>query len=150
MSDAVDATREAVSAGGVVFRIRDGTTEVVLVGRPASQLWALPKGTLEPGESLEQAALREVSEETGLEVEIMQPVGQIAYSFALRRERVQVSKVVHHYLMEPRGGNLERHDREYDVVNWYAVGEALRRMTYDNERDIVQRAAVLIAGRMDA
>ncbi len=147
MSDAGYASRDAVSAGGVVFRQSGGTVEVVLVARSASNLWALPKGTPEPGETLEETALREVSEETGLGVEIVDEVGQVAYSFTLQRERVRVSKVVHHYLMEPRSGDVSLHDHEYDLAGWYEMGEAIRRMTYDNERDIVERAAALIAER---
>lgn len=147
MSNDGYAARNAVSAGGVIFRRRDGIVEVVLVARSASNLWALPKGTPEPGETLEETALREVSEETGLGAEIVGEVGQVAYAFTLRRERVRVSKVVHHYLMEPRSGDLSLHDHEYDLAGWYEIGEAIRRMTYDNERDIVELAAALIAQR---
>ena len=147
MRDDGYAARDAVSAGGVVFRRCDGIVEVVLVARSASNLWALPKGTPEAGETLEQAAMREVSEETGLGVEIVGEVGQVAYSFTLQRERVRVSKVVHHYLMEPRSGDVSLHDHEYDLAGWYELGEAIRRMTYDNERGIVARAAALIAER---
>ncbi|MFN8639038.1 MAG: NUDIX domain-containing protein [Dehalococcoidia bacterium] len=79
--------REAVSAGGVVYRIRDGRGEIVLVARPGTNLFALPKGTPEGGESLEETAVREVCEETGLEVEIVEPLVQIAYISSWRRPR---------------------------------------------------------------
>jgi 8-oxo-dGTP pyrophosphatase MutT (NUDIX family) len=135
---------EAVSAGGVVFRFRNDRAEIVLVARPATNLWALPKGTPEPGESLEETARREVSEETGLHVAIVQPLADIEYSFPKPRGAGRVDKVVHHFLMTPNGGDVTNHDHEYDLVAWYGVDEALRLMTYDNERSVVQRAAGLI------
>jgi 8-oxo-dGTP pyrophosphatase MutT (NUDIX family) len=134
--------RGAVSAGGVVYRVRDGRPEIVLVARPVTNLWALPKGTPEAGESLEQTALREVSEETGLVVDIVEPISEIAYSFHVTDGRVRVDKVVHHFLMSVTGGDVSRHDHEYDLVGWYGVPEALRLMTYDNERTVVERAGV--------
>ena len=140
--------REAVSAGGVVYRVReDGAVELVLVARPSSNLWALPKGTPEPGESIEETALREVSEETGLQVEIVAPVCSIEYSFKLMSEGVRIEKVVHHFLMRARDGDVSLHDHEYDVVDWFETSEALRRMTYANERAVVERAAELIEAR---
>lgn len=140
--------RAAVSAGGVVYRVRDdGVVELVLVARPSSNLWALPKGTPEPGESIEETAIREVAEETGLQVEIVAPVCSIEYSFMLSGEGVRVDKVVHHFLMRARDGDVSLHDHEYDVVDWFETGEALRRMTYANERTVVERAAALIEAR---
>jgi 8-oxo-dGTP pyrophosphatase MutT (NUDIX family) len=132
--------RAAVSAGGVVYRVREGRPEIVLVARPVTNLWALPKGTPNPGESLEETALREVSEETGLEVSIVEPISEIAYSFHVTDGRVRIDKVVHHFLMTATGGDVSRHDHEYDLVSWYGVTEALRLMTYDNERTVVERA----------
>jgi len=132
----------------VVYRVRpDGVVELVLVARPSSNLWALPKGTPEPGESIEQTAIREVAEETGLQVEIVEPVCSIEYSFNLAGERVRVDKVVHHYLMQAHAGDVSLHDHEYDVVDWFELHEALRRMTYANERTVVERAAELIEAR---
>jgi 8-oxo-dGTP pyrophosphatase MutT (NUDIX family) len=134
-----------MSAGGVVYRVREGHIEVVLVARPQQGLWALPKGTPEPGESVEQTALREVSEETGLQVAIVQDIGAIHYRYTLPFENVLVSKAVHHYLMEPTGGDVRLHDHEYDVVDWVDIHEATTRMSYANERSIVEKAGALIA-----
>lgn len=140
--------REAVSAGGVVYRVRDdGVVELVLVARPSSNLWALPKGTPEPGESIEETALREVAEETGLKVRIVAPVCSIEYSFKLAGQGVRIDKVVHHFLMQAHDGDVTLHDHEYDVVDWFETDEALRRMTYANERSVVERAAELIEAR---
>jgi len=134
-----------MSAGGVVYREREGHVEIVLVARPRHSLWALPKGTPEPGESVEQTALREVSEETGLEVAITQEIGAIHYRYVIPTENVLVTKVVHHFLMEPVGGDVALHDHEYDVVDWVDIHEAIGRMSYANERRIVEKAGALIA-----
>jgi 8-oxo-dGTP pyrophosphatase MutT (NUDIX family) len=133
-----------VSAGGVVYRERDGRAEVVLVARPQANLWALPKGTPEPGETMEQTAVREVGEETGLEVEIVAPVADISYSFTLSERGQRIDKVVHHFLMRAVGGDVTLHDHEYDLVSWFGIPEALRLMTYENERHVVEQAADLI------
>ncbi len=136
---------QAVSAGGVVFRRGDHGIEIVLCGRANEKLWALPKGTPEPGESIEETALREVREETGLGVEIVGDLGSIAYVFARLSQGVRFEKTVHHFLMRPDGsGSVDAHDHEYDRVEWFAVGEALRLMTHRNEATIVRRALEVI------
>lgn len=132
---------QAVSAGGVVFRRGEQGVEVVLCGRAHEGLWALPKGTPERGESVEQTARREVSEETGLGVEIVGVLGTIAYEFARPAQGVRFEKTVHHFLMRPNGtGGVDQHDREYDRVEWFAAAEALRLVTHRNEATIVRRA----------
>jgi 8-oxo-dGTP pyrophosphatase MutT (NUDIX family) len=132
---------QAVSAGGVVYRRGDHGIEIVLCGRSEERLWGLPKGTPEPGESLEATALREVREETGLGVAIASDLGAIEYAFARPLQGVRFEKTVHHYLMSPDGsGGTDEHDGEYDRVAWFPAGEALRVMTYRNEAEIVRRA----------
>lgn len=139
-----DPVRSAMSAGGVVYRRSKGGIDVVLVARPKQQLWALPKGTPEPGETVEETAVREVSEETGLQVRIEQEIGTISYWYAVPEERVRVRKVVHYYLMAATGGDVSLHDHEYDVVDWFDIHEALSRMSYQNECSIVERAGALL------
>jgi len=119
-----------VSARGVVYRreAQDGQIEVALVGRLRPKRWALPKGTPEVGETLEGTALREVGEETGLLVRIERPLDRIQYRFVWGG--VRHFKTVHFYLMEMVGGDTANHDGEYDVVEWFPIGEALRRLSY--------------------
>jgi 8-oxo-dGTP diphosphatase len=132
---------QAVSAGGVVYRFEEGDLEVLLCGRISDGLWALPKGTPEDDETLEETAAREVREETGLGVEIVEELGTIEYQFARPAQGMRFDKTVHHFLMRPDGsGSVERHDREYDVVEWFPIEDALRSITHRNEAIIVRRA----------
>lgn len=129
-----------VSAGGVVYRrpSDDNPPEVALVGRLHPRRWALPKGTPQLGESLERTAMREVEEETGLEVRIVSVLDQIEYWFVWGG--VRHFKTVHFYLMEMTGGDTANHDHEYDVVEWFSLGEALRKLSYPNEARVVDKA----------
>jgi 8-oxo-dGTP pyrophosphatase MutT (NUDIX family) len=155
-------TIRAYSAGGVVFRLvphdtgemksttgpwnaghyEDRSVEVVLVGRSHSGMWALPKGTPESGETLEQVAAREVKEETGLEVRLIAYIGSISYSFI--HDKVRYQKQVRHFLFEAIGGDTALHDAEYDRVEWFSFPEALRRLTYQNEVNILSQAEELL------
>lgn len=146
------AHREVWAAGGVVYRRVDGRIEVVLVARTDEGLWALPKGKPHAGESVEETALREVAEETGLEVAIDTRngeegrIGSIRYRYGGSPDGIpRVRKEVHHFLMQAFGGDIAHHDAEHDLVGWYDIHEAAERMTYSNERAIVERAGALIA-----
>ena len=114
------------------------SVEVVLVGRSYSGIWALPKGTPESGETFEQVAVREVQEETGLEVRLIAYIGNISYSFI--HDRIRFQKQVRHFLFEAIGGDTSLHDAEYDQVEWFSIPEALRRLTYQNEVNILSQA----------
>lgn len=134
----------ATSAGGVVHRTADGRVEIVLLHRRQPNLWALPKGTPNAGETLEETALRETREETGLQVEIEAPIRAISYVFV--RGRTRFHKSVHFYLMRPRGGALEDHDHEFDEVAWVEADEAMELMTHATERAVVAEAIQLLPG----
>lgn len=133
----------ATSAGGVVHRTAPTRTEIALVHRLKPALWALPKGTPQAGETLEETALRETREETGLEVEIEQPISSIRYFFV--RGRTRFAKTVHFFLMRPVGGDLSLHDHEFDEVRWWPLEEAIELVTYPTERSVLERAAALLA-----
>jgi 8-oxo-dGTP pyrophosphatase MutT (NUDIX family) len=140
-------TERVVSAGGVVWRRGESELEILLCYRKAENLWALPKGTPEAGETMEQTALREVREETGVEVVPDGLVGDINYWFSRPSEGVRFRKTVRHYLMRPVGGDTTLHDHEFDEVRWVPVGEALNLMTYQNEARIVRQALDVLASR---
>lgn len=116
---------------------------MVLCGRLSPPIWGLPKGTPNPGETLEVAAHREVQEETGLLVEPGPKVASIRYWFA--QGEVLYHKTVHFFLMRPVGGSLDNHDVEFDVARWFPVEEALRTLTYQNEVEAVRKAAQALA-----
>lgn len=112
---------------------------MALVGRVEPERWSLPKGTPNQGESLEHTAVREVTEETGLEVRLIRPLTSIEYWFAWRG--VRHLKTVHFYLMAATGGDVSLHDAEYDVVSWFTLDEARRRLSYPNELAVLEMAA---------
>ncbi len=141
----------AVSAGGVVWRearapAQPGEVEIVLVQTPARR-WSLPKGTPENGEQLADAALREVSEETGLEVALDEKIGVMRYSFPGQQARID--KAVHFWLMRPTGGSFEDHDDEHIDVRWVGLGDAMRMVSYRNTASLLEDAAVLLDRRVD-
>jgi 8-oxo-dGTP pyrophosphatase MutT (NUDIX family) len=134
-------TERAFSAGGIVLR-RVGTEAQLLLGRRRRDrdgvTWSLPKGTPDGDETAEQTALREVREETGLEVRIVGPVGDIHYRFV--RDGRRIDKTVQYFLMEATGGDLADHDHEFEEVRWFGLGEAEAVMSFPTERDILARA----------
>jgi 8-oxo-dGTP pyrophosphatase MutT (NUDIX family) len=144
----VSTPRERTSAGGVVVRT-DAGVEICLI-RPAGRtVWGLPKGGVESGETLPQTALREVAEETGIEGQVDRELGSIDYSFYSREAGSRIHKTVHYYLMHATGGDTARHDHEVSEARWVPLIEALKLMTYPNEREMVRRAADALGAPVD-
>ncbi|MBA3778602.1 MAG: NUDIX hydrolase [Chloroflexi bacterium] len=126
----------------MVFRQGPEGVEIVLGLRRRERdglTWTLPKGTPIKGETTEETALREVAEETGLEVHIVSDVGAIEYLF-YQGGTARVHKTVHFFLMEPIGGDLAAHDHEFEEVRWITLAEAEALMSHETERSIVARA----------
>jgi 8-oxo-dGTP pyrophosphatase MutT (NUDIX family) len=144
---AVLRTARATSAGGVVHRNLDGRLQVLLVHRRSPRLWALPKGTPDSGETIEETALRETREETGIEVEIERQLRSIRYFFV--RGSTRFHKTVHFFLMRPIGGSTDQHDSEFDEVRWTDLEEALAILNHATERSVVEEAAQVLAGAED-
>ena len=134
--------RHQVSAGGVAFRLHGGQVQFALVCPAGRSLWVLPKGMVELAEGPEEAARREVQEETGLGVQPRGALGEIEYWFAERAGAGggRVHKRVHHFLFEAVGGSLEQHDEETAEARWFEAAEALRSLAFANERAILERA----------
>jgi 8-oxo-dGTP pyrophosphatase MutT (NUDIX family) len=120
------------AAGGIVCRPGpDGRPEIAVIHRPAQDDWTLPKGKLDPGETAEQAALREVEEETGLRCRITRPAGCTAY--VDRRGR---DKIVCYWVMHPLGGNFSPTE-EVDRMRWLTADEAPEVLTYHIDRALL-------------
>ena len=112
------------------------------------RLWALPKGTPDSGETVEETALRETREETGLMVEIERPLRSIRYYFV--RGSTRFHKTVHFFLMRPVGGALEDHDAEFDEVRWTDLEEALAILNHATERSVVEEAGNALAAEVQS
>jgi 8-oxo-dGTP pyrophosphatase MutT (NUDIX family) len=137
------------SAGGVIYQEREGQMYVTLIatkrgvspeGSLRRERWGLPKGIVERGEGSAQTALREVAEETGLEGEIVGKLGYIEYWFRSPEDKILYHKFVDFYLLEYRSGEVEKHDWEVEEARWFPIEEAIERISFENERDILRKA----------
>jgi 8-oxo-dGTP pyrophosphatase MutT (NUDIX family) len=130
------------SAGGLVIRNLSGRPHLAVV-RVRDQILALPKGHPEEGESAQDAALREVREETGLEATPVGKLGDIRYWYA--RDGDRVLKIVSFFLLRYRSGRLEDHDQEVEEALWIPLEEAPARLAYRGEKDMAKTALSRLA-----
>lgn len=139
-------TVEQISAGGAAFRLTDSGYETAIVAVRPSGRWQLPKGIVDAGESDEQAAVREVREEAGIETEIVEKIETIEYWYFgnQRGERVRFHKSVHFYLMRYVAGDTANHDREVSEARWVSPADAIKMLAFKSEKDIVKKASELI------
>ena len=143
-------TARAVSAGGVVLAELRPDAPVALVAHRSARgslHWTLPKGAQEPGESVEQTALREVREETGLEAELVGPLDTIDYWFVWAPEQTRYHKFVHHVLMRAVGGDFAEHDHEMEDAAWFEPARAREQMSFANERRLLDLIPDVLAGQ---
>jgi len=137
-------TVEEVSAGGVVIDQHDGGLRVAIIARlnrGGRVEWCLPKGHPEGVETHEQAAVREIAEETGIEGDILAPLGSIDYWFTVTGHRVH--KTVHHFLLRATGGELTiENDPDHEAIDvaWVELGDLAKRLSFPNERRIADLA----------
>jgi 8-oxo-dGTP pyrophosphatase MutT (NUDIX family) len=133
-------TARTVSAGGLILAAPDPASRVALISRRGSQgglQWTLPKGQQEAGETLEETALREVREETGLDARIIAPLDTIDYWFVWAPEHTRYHKYVHYFLMLSTGGDLSDHDSEVEEARWFGLPDAARVLSFANERRLL-------------
>lgn len=136
-------TRKHTSSGGVIFKAKEDGVQVVLISHHNQKgrlIWCLPKGSVEKGESLQETAIREVREETGVVGRILEKIGQIQYWFYSKEEETKIFKTVHFFLLEYLQGVETDHDSEVDEARWVALSEAHAMLTHDSERQIMDKA----------
>jgi 8-oxo-dGTP pyrophosphatase MutT (NUDIX family) len=136
-----DSSSSEYSAGGVVYRHNGAGTDIALIYRTRHDDWSLPKGHIEAGESREQAALREIKEETGLDARILHPLGEAVYFFR-KKSGDLVRKTVYHYLMEALTTTLGKPNWEVTEARWVPIAEAQTLLSYEKDKEIVAKAIV--------
>jgi ADP-ribose pyrophosphatase YjhB (NUDIX family) len=142
--------RREISAGGVIWRRQepDDHLQVVLVRPAGRDTWVLPKGHVEPGEAVKDAAAREACEESGLEVTPGDRLGDVSYVYSWHDRPglppVRIFKRVYFYLMEARGGDLSAHDAEISEAMWVDMNEAPHRASHKSERELLIKARAIL------
>jgi 8-oxo-dGTP diphosphatase len=130
-------TKWEFSAGGVVYRRNDeGKLEILLIR--VKNRWSFPKGNIEKGEPKDQAALREVKEETGVDAEIIEYLGEVDYWYSMGLTRIH--KFVYYYLMKYTGGDIVPQKEEIDEAKFIPFEEVENLLTYPTDKEIFERA----------
>ena len=141
------------SAGGIVFKKRQATSDkrqdeiLILVAQHSQHHgWVFPKGLIDPGEKKEETAIREVEEETGVKAKILKSLKPIEFWYVWEGEKRK--KTVYYFLMEATGGNIEKHDKEMEKVEWLPQEEVEQRLTYKSEKEVWEEAKQLIGSSL--
>jgi periplasmic divalent cation tolerance protein len=141
-------TVKEFSAGGVIYRHGGDGFEIALIH--VRNRWGLPKGHIEEGERVDEAALREVREETGLEGKLVRKLGDIRYSYRDKNkagEPIRIYKRVFFYLMRYVRGDVRDHDHEADDARWFPIEQAMKLLKFATERKMVHRAITMLTAR---
>ena len=137
---------DQISAGGVTFRWRDSEPEIAIVSVKPKLRWQLPKGIVDPGESPQMTAVREVREEAGIDTELIRLIETIEYWYRGEKygKPVRYHKYVHFYLLEYERGDVAEHDHEVEEARWVSLDEAMEMLEFKGERDVVEKARDMI------
>jgi len=138
MAESRRKSRNEHSSGGAVIHFFDGRPHVAMIATRGRSRWGLPKGAVSKGETSEQAALREVQEETGILADIVSPLDTIEYYF--RAGDTLIRKRVDFYLMQYVGGKLTPQLTEVDDVEWVELSESIRRASFESEKKLLSAA----------
>ncbi|MFZ4662424.1 MAG: NUDIX hydrolase [Caldilineaceae bacterium] len=142
-------SRQDYSSGGVAYRRAPVTdaVQIALIATHNGQRWQLPKGSRETGETSLETAVREVAEETGIltvQEAFLQTIDYWYWDTYQKEVPELVHKLVDFYLLRMIGGELTDSSYEVDAVGWFAIDDALRTMTFEGEKAVVQQAVVLL------
>jgi 8-oxo-dGTP diphosphatase len=140
-------TKDQISSGGVAFRWQDSAPAIAIVLMKPKMRWQLPKGIVDPGESPEVTAVREVREEAGIETDLLSLIETIEYWYRSTKygKPVRFHKFVHFYLLHYRSGNVTDHDHEVAEARWVNFEEAIEMLAFKSEREVVEKAREMIA-----
>lgn len=144
---------EQISAGGVAFRQVEGEYQIAIISMNPSGRWQLPKGLIDEGETPEQAAVREVREEAGVETELLERIETIDYWFVSDWDEIRrrIHKQVHFFLLRYTGGDVADHDDEVLESRWLLTDEAIGMLAFDSEKEVVEKAKkILESGRFSS
>jgi ADP-ribose pyrophosphatase YjhB (NUDIX family) len=139
-------TVEETSAGGLLIDFERDPNSAVIIGRydrRGRMVWSLPKGHIEEGETREQTAIREIQEETGIIGRVIGELGSIDFTFMAEGKRIH--KTVHHFILERTGGAVSTADIEVADVAWVALSDVADRLTYADERRLIQKVPRMLA-----
>ena len=139
-------TKDQISAGGVTFRRVESKVQMVIVSVKPSLRWQLPKGIVDPGETPEFTAVREVREEAGVETNLLRLIETIEYWYQRVQygQRIRYHKFVHFYLMEYKSGDVSDHDQEIEEARWVSFEQAMEMLEFKSERGVMEKAWKLI------
>jgi 8-oxo-dGTP diphosphatase len=131
-----------ISAGGVVYKKDETGYWFLLISVKDGKVWTLPKGLVEKGEKPENAALREIKEETGVSGRIETFLDKVELWFFQKEngETVRHHKIIYHYLVEYMEGDITQHDFEVNEVKWFRPEEALKNASYEKDKKIIEKA----------
>lgn len=133
------------SAGGVCFKKEDGRVFIVIFKPEGRDVWQLPKGWIDKGETSQEAAIREVKEEGGVEGKIIDKIDTQKFFYTFEGERR--FKTVNYYLMEYTRGDPSEHDWEAEIAEWVEIDQAIERLTFKGEKEIVKKAKKLLSAK---